>query len=116
MPQFQPDQVTFRDAAGYGAWDTAHYREHLQFVQVLAAQTPPILLGNYDLSTMLTAGTARKSIQESHQSAHELLADITGITATDFSGFDLENPEDFYSFLSYHSTTHAQIRQFLGVT
>jgi hypothetical protein len=115
MPNFQPDQVTFQDQAGYGLWDTAHWREHIQFVQVLAAQTPPVLLSDYDFSSILTGGGAQKWDQESHQTAHELLADITGATAPDFADFDLNNPEDFSSFLSYHSAHHAQIRQFLGI-
>ena len=58
MPQFQPDQVTFNDGPGLGMWDDNHYREHQQFVQVLAGQTPPVLLDNYDFLQMLTAGGA----------------------------------------------------------
>lgn len=116
MPNFAPDQVTFKDVPGYGMWDTGHYREHLQFVQVLAGSVPPILLSNYDFSSMLTGGGAQKSIAQTHQAAHDLLSQITGITAVDFSAFDLQNDQDFYSFLSYHSTTHAQLRQALGIS
>lgn len=116
MPQFSPDQVTFKDVPGYGLWDTGHFREHLQFVQVLATAVPPILLSNYDFSSMLNGADARKSIIETHQTAHDLLGSFLGITAVDFAGFDLDKSEDFSSFLSYHSTTHSQIRQALGIT
>lgn len=115
MPNFSPDQCTFKDVPGYGQWDTGHYREHLQFVQVLAAQTPAILISNYDFSSMLNSAEARKSITVTHQAAHDLLGQILGITSTDFTEYDLDNSDDFYSFLSYHSTTHAQIRQALGI-
>jgi hypothetical protein len=115
MPQFQPDTVTFKDIPGMGMWDCNHHREHLQFVQVLAGQTPTVDFPAFDFLQMLTAGSSRKSIVETHQEVHQLLSQIVGATAVDFSQFDLDNDEDFYSFLSYHSQTHSQIRQFLGI-
>lgn len=115
MPQFSPDLVTFKDFPGYGYWDTGHHREHQQFVTVLAGQTPAILLDNFDFLQMLTSGNARKQILESHQVAHQLLSQAIGTTAVDFTGFDLDNDQDFYSFLGYHSQTHAQIRASLGI-
>lgn len=115
MPQFQPDQVTFKDIPGYGYWDDSHHREHLQFVQVLAQQTPPIDFPDYDFLQMLTAGASRRSVVDSHATAHNLLSQIVGVTAVDFSAFNLDDGQDFYNFLGYHSTTHAQIRQALGI-
>ena len=116
MPQFQPDQTTFGDAPGYGYWDTAHHREHLQFVVTLAGQNPPVLLADYDFLQMLTAGKQRRSIVESHNEVHALLRQITGVSGVDYSQFDLNNDGDFYSFLSYHSTEHQAIRAALGIT
>ena len=115
MPQFLPDTVTFKDVPGYGAWDDNHYREHLQFVQILAGQTPPILLPDYDLLQMLTAHDGRRSVIDSHNTAHRMLQQICGFTGTDYSQYDLAQEGDFYSFLSYHSTDHASIRRFLGI-
>jgi hypothetical protein len=115
MPQFAPDQCTFNDIPGYGYWDIAHYREHVQFVQVLATQTPPISLFDYDFMRMLTAGGDRRSILESHNVAHSLLLQICGFTGTDYSAYDLSKSDDFYSFVGYHATDHAQIRNFLGI-
>jgi hypothetical protein len=115
MPQFQPDQVTFNDIAGLGMWDDGHFREHQQFVQVLAQRTPPILLDNYDFLQMLTSGNARASITETHSKAHEQLRQITGVAGTDYSGYDLSKQDDFYSFTGYHSTEHAAIRAVLGI-
>jgi hypothetical protein len=115
MPNFAPDQVTFGDVPGLGDWDIAHYREHQQFVQVLAEQTPPILLDNYDLMQMLTAGGERSAALESHNVVHTLLRQITGVGGTDYSQFNYDSEDDFYSFLGYHSTEHQQLRQALGI-
>ena len=115
MPQFVPDQCTFQDGPGLGQWDNAHFREHQQFVEVLAAQTPAVLLPNYDFLQFLTSGSARASIMQSHQKAHDQLGGILGITATDFGDYDLSKQDDFYNFLGSHATTHAQIRQALGI-
>ena len=115
MPQFQPDQCTFQDGPGYGVWDDGHHREHLQFTEVLAGQTPAVLIPNYDFLQMLAAGNARKSIVGTHMQAHNLLRQVTSVTGVDFTEFDLDNDQDFYNFLGYHAEEHAQIRQALGI-
>ena len=115
MPQFSPDQVTFDDGPGLGMWDDSHHREHQQFVEVLAGQTPPVLLANYDFLQMLTAGSARSSIVESHNQAHAILRQITGVAGTDYSAYDLSKQDDFYNFTGYHASEHAAIRQVLGI-
>jgi hypothetical protein len=115
VPQFQPDQVTFNDGPGLGQWDNSHFREHQQFVEVLAAQTPAVLIPNFDFMQFLTAGNARRSIAESHNQAHTLLRQITGVAGTDYSQYDLSKSDDFYSFLGYHSSEHAAIRTALGI-
>ena len=113
---FQPDICTFKDPVGYGAFDVGHDREHLQFVQMAASRTPPIVLPAYDFLSILTAGRTQQAQLESHQSVHDLLSDIAGITAVDFSQFDLTKQDDFYNFLGYHQTTHQQLRAFFGIT
>ena len=115
MPQFSPDQVTFQDTTGYGFWDDSHHREHQQFVQVLAIKNPSVLLANFDFLQLLSSGAARKDILNTHNQAHALLRQITGVGGVDYSQFDYDSGDDFYSFLSYHSTEHAQIRQVLGI-
>lgn len=115
MPQFVPDQCTFNDFPGMAQWDDNHYREHLQFVQVLAEASPPILLADYDFLQMLTAREGRAYIVDSHNVAHRLLQKICGFTGTDYSQYDLSQEGDFYSFLGYHSADHASIRAFLGI-
>jgi hypothetical protein len=115
MPQFQPDTVTFKDGAGYGAWDIGHGREHIQFVQVLAQQVPAILIPDFDLLALLTAGQSRKSMVESHNDAHVLINQALGITSIDFTQVNLDDENDFSNWLGYHSSTHAQIRQILGL-
>ena len=115
MPNFSPPEVTFQDGPGYGYWDDGHAREHLQFVQVLAGKTPPVLLPNYDFIQMLTAGSSRNSIWESHSEAHRQLRQVTGVGGVDYSQVNLDNSDDFYSFLSDHDTEHAAIRTALGL-
>lgn len=116
MPQFSPDQVTFRDLPGYGAWDMGHMREHLQFVQTLAGLAHPVLIPDFDFLSFLTAGQARQSILQSHAQSHVLLRAALGITGTDLSAVNLDDGDDFYSWLGYHATEHAAIRQQLGIT
>lgn len=115
MPQFQPDQVTFGDVPGLGMWDDNHHREHQQFVQALAGQTPAVLIPNFDFLQMLTAGGAERSIVETHNTAHNLLRQITGVAGTDYSQYNLKDESDFYNFTSYHASEHAAIRQVLGI-
>jgi hypothetical protein len=115
MPQFQPDQCTFQDYPGMGMWDDNHYREHLQFVQVLAAQTTPTLIDNPDFLSMLTAGNVRRQILDSHTAIHNQLRQITNVSGVDYSTFNIDQEGDFYNFLGYHSVEHAQIRQVLGI-
>jgi hypothetical protein len=116
LPQFSPDTVTFKDQIGYGVWDDSHYREHLQFVQVLAGQTPAVLVPNNDFLRMLSAGAERKSVVETHAAAHALLDQITGVTETDYSSYNLDDELDFYNFTQYHSSGHQQLRAALGIS
>src|SRR5215472_1750185 len=115
MPNFQPDICTFQDLTGYGAWDIGHDREHLQFVQVASAMSPAIVLPDYNLLNVLVSEHTQKAQLLAHQSIHDLLSSIAGITAVDFSDFDLTKQDDFYNFLGYHQATHAQLRQFFGI-
>jgi hypothetical protein len=116
MPNFSPDQCTFNDGPGMGAWDVAHHREHLQFVQVLSGQTPAIVIPDFDFLSFLISGSSRNSISNSHMDAHNLLRQITGAAGVDYTEFHLDQQEDFYDFLGYHAAEHAQIRQVLGIT
>ena len=116
MPQFSPDQVAFGDFPGYGAWDVGHAREHLQFVQVLAGQSPPFNMPDYNMLVFLGAGNARPSIVQSHSDAHRILHAQLGITAVDLSAVNLDEPNSFYDWTGLHATYHAQIRQILGIT
>jgi hypothetical protein len=115
MPQFSPDQVNFGDVVGYGAFDVGHHREHLQFVQTLAALSSPILIPDYDFLQFLTAGQVRNSIMQTHYQAHLQLRGTLGLTSVDLSAFNLDSQDDFYNFIGYHSSEHSLIRQALGI-
>lgn len=113
MPQFYPTDVTFKDESGYGSWDDSHYRGHLQYVQLLAARTPPVLIPDYNFLEMLTSG--RQDGYDSHQEAHELLRQVLNVTGVDLSEFKMDSEQDFYSFLAYHDADHAAFNRALGV-
>lgn len=191
MPQFSPDQCSFGDVAGYGAWDISHGREHIQFIQVLAvgfsipasvsatvgagavtgftglsggagyiaspivsfsggggsgaaahaiisngsvtaiildaggagyASPPTVILTaqnmtlpDPDLLSLLTAGNARSSQVQSHYTQHQLLRQALGVQGVDLTQVNLDDPNDFYSFLGYHATEHQEMRLALGL-
>jgi hypothetical protein len=116
MPNFQPTQVQFKDVIGYGTWDIGHGREHISFVQTLAAQTTPILLPDADLLSLLTSGKTLEAQQLTHQTIHNLLRSYTGVTGVDYTEFRLDTESEFYDFLQYHDVEHQQLRQALGLT
>jgi hypothetical protein len=115
MPQFSPDQVDFGDPVGYGAFDIGHMREHLQFVQTFAQQTPAVLIPDFDFLQFLTAGQARNSIMQTHYQAHLQIRGALGLTGVDLSAFNLDSQDDFYNWTSYHANDHGLIRQALGI-
>ena len=116
MPDFQLTQVEFGDIPGYGVWDIGHGREHIRFVQTLAAQSPPILLPDPDLLALLTGGPTARASFDTHQTIHNLLRGYTNVSGVDYTDFRLDQQTEFYSFLSYHETEHAAIRAALGLT
>jgi len=115
MPQFSPDQCAFGDIAGMGAWDIGHGREHIQFVQALAARNPAVVIPDRDLLSLLTAGDARASQVQSHQQTHALLRSITGVQGVDLGQVNLGDEGDFYNWLGAHAQEHILLRQALGI-
>lgn len=116
MPDFQPTQVEFGDVPGYGAWDIGHGREHIRFVQTLAALATPVLIPDADLLSLLTGGPTSRESFDTHQTIHGLLRDITGVGGVDYTDFRLDQETEFYAFLSYHEQEHAQLRAAFGLT
>lgn len=113
MAQFAPDQCSFGDIAGMGAWDISHAREHIQFVQALAAIG--VVLPDPDLLALLTAGASRNSQAQSHYNHHQLLRQALNVQGVDLSQVNLDDAGDFYSWLGYHATEHQQLRAALGI-
>lgn len=117
MPNFSPDQCSFGDLPGLGYWDDGHHREHAQFSAVLAAAASPVQMPTYDFLQFLSAdGAVRASQLTNHAQVHELLRATLNVPGVDLEHFDLANEQDFYSFLGYHATEHALMRQALGVS
>ena len=114
MAQFSPDQCSFGDIAGYGAWDIAHGREHMQFVQALDV-AGNVGLPVPDLLTFLLAGSARTAQVNRHYSQHLMLRQKTGVNGVDLSQVNFDDPNDFYTWLGYHAQEHQQRRAALGI-
>lgn len=96
-------------------YDIGHAREHLQFVQILSQQMPPIVIPDYDFLAFLTAGQARKSVVDTHQQAHALLNQITGVQGIDLSQVNLDSRDEFENWMGYHQQAHALLRQAFGI-
>jgi len=113
MPQFSPDQCSFGDLAGMGAWDVSHGREHIQFIQALAGLG--VNLPDPDLLSLLTAGGAQRSQVQAHAAHHQQLRAALGVQGTDLGQVNFTDPNDFYSWLGYHAQEHALLRQALNM-
>lgn len=117
MPNFEPDLVAFGDPAGYGQFDIGHYREHLQFIQVLGGLPTPIEIPDYPLFSFLGAPQqASQQLIGIHYTAHELLRAATGVQGIDLSAIDFSKNDGFEDWLNYHRQEHAQIRAALGLS
>ena len=114
MPQFLPDLVEFGDAAGMGQWEVSHYREHLQFVQILGSLSTPVEIPDYPMLSFLTQPD--QNLIGLHSTAHALLRGATGVTGVDLAELDLQEGQGFEDWLNFHRQEHAQIRAVLGLT
>jgi hypothetical protein len=110
------DQFLFGDDAGFGQWRQEHWLEHIQFVQIAQAQTTPILIPDYDLTSWQNTRSFARNWLVTHESLHEDLRNITGVSGINLADVDLSKEDEFYTWLDAHADEHAQLRTAFGIT
>jgi hypothetical protein len=116
MPLFFHDIYVFGDQDAAAVWRQEHQYEHTQFVTLFQGQPNPVDLPDYDLTSWQEDPAFRTMWLTAHESVHELLRDLTGVTGVNLADVDLTQEDEFYDWLDDHSTEHAEIRTALGIT
>jgi hypothetical protein len=112
--EFNPNIVAFGDRAGLGQWEIGHYRQHLRYLAALAARTPSVILQDHNIIGM-GDGEKRKAWANDHQAAHAALRPLANITGTDYTGYNLDDEDDWNQFMSDHAAEHASLDMAFGV-
>lgn len=114
--EFQANQVVYGDAAGFGAWQVGHARQHLRYLGVLARKTPPVILPDVPLFSIGAGPDQIATWFRTHYfDVHVHLREQTHITGPDFSIVDLSNEKFFYDFIGEHNNEHALLDIAFGV-
>jgi hypothetical protein len=117
VPIFAHDQFLFGDQEAFALYRVEHWYEHIQFVQIGQAQMPtPILIPDYDLGSWHDSTAFARNWLVTHESLHELLRGITGVSGVNLADVDLSNESEFYTWLDAHRIEHAQLRTAFGIT
>lgn len=117
MPLFFHDQFLFRDEPAFAQYRQEHWYEHVQFVQIAQAHTPtPILVPDYDLTSWQNTTEFARSWLTTHESVHEILRGLTGVSGTNLADVDLGKEDEFYQWIDAHRSEHAQLRHAFGIT
>jgi hypothetical protein len=116
MPLFFHDQFLFGDQAAFAQYRQEHWYEHIQFVQIAQAQTVPILIPDYDLTSWQDSTEFVRNWLVTHESLHEDLRSITGVSGVNLADVDFSKEAEFYTWLDAHRTEHAQLRTAFGIT
>jgi hypothetical protein len=112
---FDPDLYLPGDTEGQGYWLMGHYREHRQFVDILAAGTPTVLIPDFPLLEMGDNEARQRVWLETHENAHALLRSFTNVTGTDFALVDLTSADDFNVWMDSHAFEHRLLRAAFGI-
>jgi hypothetical protein len=116
VAQFFHDQVAFGDAAGFGIWRLEHAYEHTQFVQLLAARSPPLLLSDYPFFDWFVGNKGFQTTWlDTHQRVHDFLRQVTGVGGPDLDDVDFDEPQQWYDWHGAHATEHANLRAAFGI-
>ena len=114
--EFQANEVLYGDVPGFGEWQVGHARQHLRYLSVLAARSPPVILPDIPLFRIGDNQIEISTWFRTHYfDVHVALRNQTGITGVDFSVVDLANPQYFYDFIENHNAEHALLDTALGV-
>src|SRR5215469_13521978 len=116
MALFVHDQAIFGDAAGFGIWRLEHAYEHTQFVQVLAARSPPLLLSDYPFLDWHDNKGFQTTWLDTHSRTHDFLRQVTGVGGYDeLADVNFDEPQQWYDWMGGHSQEHRDLRSALGI-
>jgi hypothetical protein len=113
--EFGINEVAFGDAAGMGAYEVGHYRQHLDYQTVLAARTPPVILPVFPIFHFGGNAEELKFWLNDHEALHELLRPLANVQSVDLSSLDWNNPQLFYVWQDTHKAEHLLLDQAFGV-
>jgi hypothetical protein len=116
MPVFFHDTFLFGDDAAFAQYRQEHWYEHIQFVQIAQALATPILIPDYDLTSWRNTTSFARNWLVTHETLHEDLRNITGVSGINLADVDFSKEDEFYSWLDAHRTEHAQLRTAFGIT
>jgi hypothetical protein len=85
-------------------------------VQIAQAQATPILIPDYDLTSWNNSKSFARIWLVTHESVHEQLRSITGVSGINLADVNLDNEEEFYTWLDAHRNEHALLRRAFGIT
>lgn len=108
---FQPDQVLFGDAAGFGLWRMTHGYEHLAMVNVLAHRTPAVIVPNYNIFDWRDERELAIAWHQSHYAIHQSLRVAANTSGIDLSLVDFSQQDQWYEWHDDHAAEHVALRQ-----
>lgn len=103
------------DPGGWGYWLNRHQLEHLQFVQVIQANTHGAQLPLFDLGIWRGSDEGTDSWMSDHEVMTLAVNEQTGVGNPDFGEADWRNPYSYMVWMNNHAVWHAQQRQKLGI-
>jgi len=115
--EFRPNEFVFGDKIGFAAWQVGHARQHLRYLGVLAARSPPVILADIPLFRVGETKLEIATWFETHYfNVHLPLRQYAPIGGgSNFSYVDLSNPSEFYDFINNHNAEHQLLDQVFGL-
>lgn len=113
---FSPDVCLPKDPAGFGAWLTGHYYEHLVMAKKAASLITPVAVPNFDILSWRDEPEFVTGWLNNHEAIHVQLRFGANLTGIDFSLVDFSNDEEFSEWLDDHAQEHADLRQIYGIS
>lgn len=113
---FQPDVCLPHDPAGFGAWLTGHYYEHLVMAQKAAGLTDPVLVPQFDILSWRAEPEYVTNWLVNHEAIHDALRTGANLTGIDLSLVDFTNDDEFSEWLDIHAQEHIELRQIYGIS
>ena len=119
---FQANIVQYGDRAGLGAYETGHFLQHQQYLNILAQSN--VTMPDYNILRMGSDSDQRfLGINDNeflawisdHEAIHELLRAQANVTAL-IGGLDPNSPEQWELWQEGHAQEHRQFNAHFGTT